>query len=184
MIDKYNMDRIIGEYIEVNADIIDQEFNSKFPKFIAKMIANKQRSKLLKSVDKFVDSEYVLSWMNLLEFFTLLNSNYYDEEYGHVKYVKFGEYALGKILEVAVIGKQYNAIIRFDQIQSPLPPNMKFELIIRNNNNDSMDIYINKLSTELKKNTNIVKMLNDDLKVDIANYIYEIVDPEERGVSV
>lgn len=69
MIRQDDKDRIIGDFMECNANITYYECTSKVPKFIKKIIVNNQRKKLVNSLNKFVSSDYILTRNNLYETF-------------------------------------------------------------------------------------------------------------------
>ena len=112
MIDN-SMDRIIGDYMEINSDIVVREFNSKLPKFISKWISRNQRKKLLSSIEKFRNSNYILTWFNLVELFTYIFNNFEpDHSYGIITKVEI----INNKMEALVEYDDYHALVFFDNL--------------------------------------------------------------------
>ena len=171
MIDKNNMDRIIGDYLEINSDIVAREFNSKLPEFISKWISKKQRKKLLSSLYKFRDSDYVLDWINLIELFTYVYNNFEpDHSYGVINNTVLS--SEGR-LEAFILFDNYQCLIYFDQLPiNYSEEDIKFNLKMRNiNANNGIDIYLTKLKGTSKQVQDMVSELNYVLKNTITEYI-------------
>lgn len=74
--DKNDKSRIIGDFLEINADIVYEQHNSKYPKFIAKLIAMYRRRRLIGLVKKLGKSNMMLSKNNLAELFAYTFNNF------------------------------------------------------------------------------------------------------------
>lgn len=170
MIDQTSMDRIIGDYLEVNSDIVNKEFNSKLPKFMAKISSKNQRKKLLQSVNKFRNSGYILTWNNLVELFTYVFNNFEPEHsYGVISNIEY----YNNTMEALVEFDGYHALIYFENIDPSLG-DVKFNLKMKYGN-FGIDIQLSRLLGSAKKTKEYVEELNYVLKNCIADYIEETI---------
>ena len=170
MIDQNNMDRIIGDYLEVNSDIVSEEFNSKFPKFIAKRISRHQRKKLMNSIEVFRKSDYILDWANIVELFTYVFNNFEPEhKFGVISNIEY----YNNTMEALVEFDGYYAIIYFEYIDFNKDEN-KFSLKMKHNS-FGIDIELSRLASHSRKAQEYVDELNYVLKNCIADYIEGII---------
>lgn len=68
--------RLIGDFLEINADIISKKFKSKLPKFISNIYYNRYKKRLIKSLNKLKKSNLILNKENLYEFFIYCYNNF------------------------------------------------------------------------------------------------------------
>lgn len=188
MIDSSDMSRIVGEYIELNANILTVQYKSKFPKFIAKWIANRQRKKLLSTITKFRNSDYILTWANLVEYFSFLFNRFPpDGKYESVMRVRIDEMEYNKRIESAVIFGDYYAMLYFENVpEERIPENVKFNLVMKDKNpNDpspSINIYLDRLQfRSMNGRSNMVRDLNDTLRNDICDFLEMMISPYMKG---
>ena len=184
MIDQ-SMTRIIGDFLEVNSDIVAQEFNSKLPKFISKRISHKKRKKLLTAIEKFRKSEYILSWVNLIELFTYIyNSFEPDHNYGVVSETVL----TSNKLEAIIYFDNYYCLIFFDQLPpSNIYEDIKFNLkmkTINANGNNGIDVYLSSLKGSSKRSQDLIEELNYVLKNTIVDYIEDVINKYMEGQNV
>lgn len=78
-IDIEDRSQLIGDFLIINAEILDKQFNSKLPKFMSKFIANYQRRKLIKIAKKIKKSNMIMNKDNLIELFTYIYNNFQDD---------------------------------------------------------------------------------------------------------
>ena len=64
-----NTNRIIGDFFEINSDIVYNEHTSKFPKFIARLISKYYRNKLN-------EPSRLAAWIQILDAYTNQNPVY------------------------------------------------------------------------------------------------------------
>ena len=181
MIDKNNMDRIIGDYNEILMDILMKEYSSKNFKFFAKKRANKQRRKLLDSLDIFENSNYTLKWSNLIELFVRIkNSLYYNEEEYYRDIIKITK--INQNLEAQIKTNEYNAIITFENVNEFNGDNGdKFNLKINHTNNGkNLDIYLSELYSTNKFAKELVANLNQLLMEILVTFIRDIINEQMR----
>ena len=180
MIDTKNMNRIIGDYFEINSDIVAKEFNSKLPKFISKRIAKKQRLKLLDSLTKFRESNYIMNWINIVELFTYIYNNFdVDHKYKGVTKVEM----YNNTLEALVEFDGYYALIFFDHLpEGNNNEEIKFNLRMRyistdsNDTRNGIDIYLSSLKATSRNAQKYVDELNYVLRNYICDYIEETLN--------
>ena len=179
MIDINKDSRIIGDFIEINGDIISKEFNSKLPRLIKKIYFGRYKKKLLKSVDKFVDSGHILTTDNLVEFFTIIFNNFppNGEFNSIIRCVRDDN--LSHSVEAAIKFDAYDYLITIDRLEYP-----NFRLICRKHidkdTTDGINITTNRLfSTNIRKSDYLEK-INTKLLEEIREYIRYIILPEER----
>ena len=91
MIDETSMDRIIGDFLEVNASILEKRVKSKLPKFISKFIWNKDKKKLLQNIDTLRNSDYILTMENISELSLYVYNNFDDKKYKSIFLVKLSK---------------------------------------------------------------------------------------------
>lgn len=71
-----NASRIIGDSLEINADITATYFNSKLPRFISNILAKHYRNKLIKLINKLKTGNKILDIYNISEFLSYVYNNY------------------------------------------------------------------------------------------------------------
>ena len=69
-------ERIVGEFEEINGQILEDELNSKLPKPLASFVGNINRKKLKKVLKKLRNSDYIMTKDNLYELFFHVFNNY------------------------------------------------------------------------------------------------------------
>lgn len=166
--------RLIGECLEINADIVKERTNTKLPSFIADIISSYYRKRLLKSVKKLRNSHYILTSENLLEFFNYTFNNF--PPYGTYKSV-----SMSKIFD----NDNYNtivALIKFEDytvditIYSNIPD--YFDINIINDSQQGTNKYFLHLNSLYSENNNIkdiLNIINEKLLNDITDYIIDTI---------
>lgn len=173
MIDENSYTRIIGDFLEVNADIAKDQFYSKYPNFIAKFIAKLQRKKLLRSVHKLRKSNIVLDYNNLYEFFILLYTNYPPEgTFGDVVKVLYSEEK--GILEGVLKFDNYSVLISLDDHSNGF-----FDLKAKKTENGistGLDLSSRQLSTKKKEYEDIYNTVNKQILENMCDYITTVIE--------
>lgn len=170
MIDKNN-NRIIGDFFEINADIVQREVTSKLPKFIKHRISYRDRKKLLKAAIKIKNSDHVLNSDNLSEFFIYLYNNFPPNgKYKSVYASKYDEDL--NIIEAIILFDSCKAVITIDRSSTG------FDIRITDKKTniftESSAIHCDELSHNGSR-SEVMKKINKRLKSDIADYIIEIL---------
>jgi hypothetical protein len=88
MIDETSMNRIIGDFFELNASMIEKREKSKFPKFISNIIWKNDKKKLIKNVESLRNSNYILTMQNIAELSLYVFNNFDDKKYKSIFLVK------------------------------------------------------------------------------------------------
>ena len=175
MIDLNDTSRIIGDYLEVNADIVTFRFRSKYPRFIKRILVNQKYKKMLNSLEKFRNSEYVLNVNNLYEFFIYIFNNYPPYgNYHSIDSIVIKPIELGK--------KQIEAKVSFDKIVSWITieeEGTSFEIIAKelNKSEEQTGINISLQAMQSKSHgaNQLLQKINKQLKEEIYQYIFDII---------
>lgn len=162
---------IISDFLEVNADILQEEAKSPYPKFIAKMIGNHHRKKLIKVAKKIIGSNHTLDRDNISEYFITLYNNFPpDGAYGivtNVGYYLDGQLVQGNIYVENVVKGTID--INYDREKMHID-------LLNLTNNESYDLEIENLSCPRIKNLDsILKKVNDLLSQNIQDYIISFI---------
>lgn len=175
------MNRIIGDFFEINANIVKQEADSKLPSFLSKLRANFFRRKLLKSLYKLEKSNYVLNAENISELFTYIFNNYPPKG-------NYNSIAFSKVMERNG-NVEIEGIVRFDKISCIINLSTEkstFEISISSIDKDGerhqFNLFLDKLYTD-EKNTyynDIVYQINKDLLKEIVNYTESVLKMYKR----
>lgn len=172
--DPTNMDRIIGDCFEINADILYNEVNSKLPNFIKSFISKRNRKKMIRIVSKFRNSDYVLSKANIGELITYIYNNFSDmkckfgciiysnvDEVGNIKaYVKMQD-DITAIIDIPARDSMYTVIFNDTSIASRYNGNI---------------CCTDKLETNRTTIVPYVSSLNKLLKDTICDYIIDSIN--------
>ena len=175
MIDTKTTSRIIGDCLEINADIVSYRFNSKLPIFIKRFIVNRKYQRIINFLKKFHKSEYVLTIENLSEFFIYVFNNY--PPYGNYRSV---EAVTSKTVE---FGKQQlETKISFDNIICWIlieEEKETFDINIREIGKDESrtgcSISTNKLYSSNPNIQPLLHKVNEELRNNIYHYILDII---------
>lgn len=181
MIDPNSTTRIIGDFLEVNADIVSEEFYSKKPKFIKKILSRKYRKRLLRAITKLKDSDYILNSMNLREYFIYVFNNCSGSNggcYRSIKVVKYIE-EVGE-MEVIMIWDNYNIIFTFNN-----PEDEYFQMTVKwkeNDNERRATVSLKDFRTNKYEFVDLYKTINIHIKDEICSYVEDIIKQylEER----
>ena len=161
--------RIIGDFMEINADLVAELYRSKAPKFIKKWKMKRVHKRLYSDIEKLRNSGYILNAYNLIEYFSFMYSRFYKEPH--------------QSIEKCIINTDeslYEAMIQFDGIDAIISIDKdvlpKFEIRVRNSSR-SFSTQITRLYSENDKKNDILKIINDRLLNDICDYILELLKP-------
>ena len=168
------MDRIIGDFLEINADITKWQFESKLPKFVAKFMANCKRKSLLKRVKRLSESGYVLNINNLIEFITYLYNNYPPKgKYGSIYQSKIVDDIEPHAIEAVFHHDVVTAVITIYGKESGMDINIQHKVSQATSNTYSLsrESLIGDESTVGR----LIKTMNEILLIDICEYIAEII---------
>lgn len=176
-IDK-NDSRLIGNFIEINADILSEQINSKRPKFIANIIAKRQRKRLLKLADKLSKSGVILDKSNLAEFFTYVHSHY-EGKYGIIKniIISGNEYDY-EISATVIIDDDIRYIITItEQREMQIVCNTSYKT-----SNGGFNTFKTRLYSERPEYREYIELLNKGLREELFRYIREAIGAySEKG---
>jgi hypothetical protein len=167
--------RIIGDFLEINSDIVQQEFESKLPKFMKKMKSKKLRKRLLDNIDKLRNSNMILGTDNLIELFSYVYNNFYPEA-SYKSIIK---------CKVDLDKEEYEAVIQFDNqtsiitIEKDTYPkfNINSKIMISKGASKGINIQVHELFSDNPTKNEILSNVNRELLNIICDYIEEIVEP-------
>lgn len=166
--------RIIGEFLEINADIVLFQHESKLPGFIKKSWAQWKRNKLKKMVNKLRKSDHILTLENLAELFVYLYNNYPPNgSYECIKLCKvLGDNS--NQMEAIIKFADYNCVISIDK-KDP-----EFDIAVKRTSSDGSQGFKIKTDKLYCKNRLVfatqLKEINECLKDVICKYIISILD--------
>ena len=171
MIDEVNNNRIIGDFLEVNASILEKREKSKFPKFISRFIWKNDIKKLLKEVEKFRNSGYILSMENISELMIYIFNNFDDKCYKSIIKIKTINAVTYDTMEMVMKFDNITAIFDYD---GSLPT---FELkVLTKDEQDQKITYEFTLHRLVKEKSNtILYKINEELRNIICDYINDVI---------
>lgn len=175
MIEVENTRRIIGDFFEINADILQEELSSKYPKFISKWIANKKRNKLITIANKFRDSNHKLDSYNLIEYISYIQNNFSDTK-------SYKSVFLAKVSEDLRIAE---AIVKFDNYKVLISISLDFRMFDLTIDHDvegshrKYDIHCDKLERDGEIGL-ILHEVNKILLKDISDFIIENISAYKK----
>lgn len=170
-----NDSRIIGDFLEINADIIEHGANSKLPKFLINMRKKKYKNRLHKSILKLANSNLVLNKDNLAEYFVYLYNNYSPNG------------AFRSTFKVSVLGEDFErmeAVIKFEDIMAIIKINQEdqegFEITARTNglgneNSFGFSIRATKLSSGKPDVRPLIEQINKQLLQDMSEFLMDLI---------
>lgn len=171
-------ERIIGDFLEINADMVYQRDKSKLPKFLSKIRYKMNNKKLLKRVEIFRNSNIYLTKNNILELFNHLQ-NSFDNKYDCILKASFSEttitiYSFDKYVVDGTVTFDHGNFLGIINIE---PPNNRF-MEIRIRYYDKGEKIVNNYNFSIEKFDNrfVLERLNFILKNFIADYIKSILD--------
>lgn len=168
------MERIIGDFLEINADIVKQEVDSNLPKFLSKLKAKHFRRKLMKRLYKLKSTEYILNSKNLSELFTYVFNNFPPMgEYNSIKYSKVIEDGNSLRSEAVVEFDNIKCIITLDSNDKYFGINVSQTL--EDDNRVGFNLSLNELYTEKEQYKDIISKINDKLLEELVSYIESIL---------
>lgn len=175
MIDETNTNRIIGDFLEVNAAMIEKREKSKFPKPIAKFIWRQDQKKLLKNIKTLRDSGYILSMENLSELALYVYNNFDNKNYKSIFKVKIDKMITYNAMEMVVKYENITAIFDFDNNSNT------FDIKILELEKDSVgeigkntyNFTLHRLKSD--KNNPVLYNINEELRGVLCDYITDII---------
>lgn len=175
------VERLIGDFLEINANIVQDEFESKIPKFIKKFKYKKLRQRLLDNVDKLRQSEIILNTDNLIEYFSYIVSNFYPEtKYGVITKCRVDE-ASG-LYEAVLSFENQSAIISIDKSRYP-KFNVSSRIILEDETASGINIETEQLQSDTYKKDKILGRINNMLLNDICNFITDRIKPYQEDIK-
>lgn len=171
MVDETSTNRIIGDFLEVNASMIEKREKSKFPKFISNYIWKKDKSKLLKNLETFRNSNYILKLENISELALYVFNNFDEKNYKSIIKVKVDELITYNNMEMILKFENITAIFNFNSNETTFE--VKIMELLENDNRNNFNFTLHKLSGN--KNLSILNKINIELKDVLCDYIYEII---------
>ena len=175
MINVEDSTRIIGDFLEINADIVERRFKSKLPKILANIEEKHSRNKLIKSAKKIQESNMILSIYNLSELFIYTFNNFPPN----------GKYKSIMISKVVNDSNNIEAVIKFEDIVSIINIDKKENTIDVNITQDNNTFFTrcNGLLKNSKKGSRvdiILMRINKELLNTITDYIIETLESYNR----
>lgn len=175
MINVEDSTRIIGDFLEINADIVERRFKSKLPKILANIQEKYSRNKLIKTAKKIQESNMILSIYNLSELFIYTFNNFPPN----------GKYKSIMISKVVNDSNNIEAVIKFEDIVSIINIDKKENTIDVNITQDNNTFFTrcNGLLKHSKKGSKvdiILMRINKELLNTITDYIIETLESYNR----
>lgn len=175
MINVEDSTRIIGDFLEINADIVERRFKSKLPKILANIEEKHSRNKLIKTAKKIRESDNTLNLYNLSELFIYTFNNFPPN----------GNYKSIMISKVVDEGNIIEAVIKFEDIVSIINIDKKENTIDVNITQDNNTFFTrcNGLLKHSKKGSRvdiILMRINKELLNTITDYIIETLESYNR----
>ena len=167
--------RLIGDFLEINADIVERRFKSKLPKILANIEEKHSRNKLIKTAKKIQESNMILSIYNLSELFIYTFNNFPPN----------GKYKSIMISKVVNDSNNIEAVIKFEDIVSIINIDKKENTIDVNITQDNNTFFTrcNGLLKHSKKGSKvdiILMRINKELLNTITDYIIETLESYNR----
>lgn len=176
-------DRLIGDFLEINADIIYQRQISKLPKLFSNMKAKYYHKKLIKRVNRLKKSNYILTRDNLSELFSYIYNNF--PPYGSYKSIltsKINNEDATQVEGVILFGstelKSYTNIYSYKAVISIDNEINKMDVMVNLQKGDDYEnlfFEIDKLYSENNKTSEILEILNKQLLDDLTDYILSVI---------
>ena len=171
MIDEVSMDRIIGDYLELNASMLEKREKSKYPKFISNYIWKNDKKKLFKNVEMLRKSDYELSMQNIAELSLYVFNNFDDKKYKSIFLVKVNEMISYDNMEMVLKFKNITAVFDFNSNDNTF--DVKIIEIGDEDERHNYNFTLHKLSNNRK--LSIIKPINDELKNVLCDYIIDVI---------
>jgi len=166
------MERIIGDYLDLNYEITQEKINAKKFKFLANIKANKRYKRLIKSAEKIKKSNtYRLNKENLSELFSFISSNH-DGVFGCIKKVIVSDNT--NSITGMMSSNNYNVSIIINKNEELFEFQAKY--IDKNNNEKYYSVSGKDLS--YKNNLELdyfMEILNKDLLETLSDYITDYI---------
>ena len=180
MIDVNSSSRIIGDFLETNASILQKSIDSKLPKFISEIIRKREINKLIKICIKLRGSYYVLTTNELFELFNYVYNSKDDHTYKSIVTIKMVDVGIYTSIETAVNTDKFNSIIRLSTDNSET-----FELIAKDKSkmdSGNINLVLRKLQDDNPKKGDLLYIINKELREVMCDYIIEILETyKNRG---
>lgn len=175
MIDETSTNRIIGDFLELNASMIEKREKSKFLKPIARLIWKNDKKKLLKEIENFRNSGYIMNIANISELMIYIFNNFDDKAYKSIKKIKTIDAITYSTMEMVVKFENITAIFDYDNSMDT------FELkVLTKDDEDQKITYSYTLHRMVKEKSNeILFKINEELRNVYCDYIVEIISAFE-----
>ena len=163
--------RLIGNFIEINADILSEQINSKLPKWMARFVANKHRRRLLRAAKRLYNAKIVLDRDALSEFFTYVYNNY-EGKYGIIKniIISGNEYDFDMVTNIIIDDDIRYVITITNQKEMQIVCNPSYKT-----SNGGFNTFKTKLYSSRKEYAEYLDILNSGLREELFKYINEII---------
>lgn len=167
-------ERIIGDFIEINADIYREKNESKYPKFIRVIIAKRRKRRLYKLNNKIRNSNMILNKSNITELFYYIFNNFPPKgQYKDISQVTIVDNNIIATVLLSVSDKWYKYIFNINTEDD------FFDLTITKYDREKEDtfyIQLKKLSNDTKETKEIIYNLNNCLINIICDYLNDVLE--------
>lgn len=170
MIDENSANRIIGDFLEVNASMLEKREKSKFPKFISNYIWNNDKKKLFSNLDTLKNSEYILNMQNIAELSLYVYNNFDEKKYKSIFMVKVEKMITYNNMEMILKFDNITAIFDFNSEDETF--DIKIMELLENGNRNNFNFTLHKLYSS---NMPILEKINTELRNVLCDYIYDII---------
>lgn len=179
MVEMNNKNRIIGDFLEINSNILEYQMSGKnfLDKFYKKIKSKRYRKKLLNAAKKLKSSNYYLNIHNVAELFYTTFNNYPPKgNFGHVFYSKINDES--NLINGII---QYESDNNIKNLQAIFVINLeenKMEITIKEYSfNEEHNYYIElvEMKTDNKQTKYIIEIINALMLETISDYIEEVI---------
>lgn len=179
--------RIIGDFIELNADIIFYKYLIKGPKWYRTFRTNQKYKRLLNALEEFHKSKFILTYQNVAELFIYIYNNFPPKgSYNSIKSTKivgedarlvYGDLSFENCIAYITINRSTGIMDIDAKMKKP------------DGSSNGCHISLSSLKTDNALVKDIIDALNRQLIEEIYNYIYFTIDqfrkdPEDERKSI
>jgi len=165
------MERLIGDYLDLNYAITQEKIKSKGIKFFINHKANKRYKRLIKSAEKIKKANYRLNRENLSELFSFIYSNH-DGNFNCIKKVIVSDNT--NSITGMMQTKDYSASIIINNIDAEFD----FQAIFYDKDRNKHSFSVTSKDLSFHNNLeldNYMDKLNKDLLIAVSDYLVDYI---------
>ena len=165
------MERLIGDYLDLNYAITQEKINAKGIKFFANHKARRRYKRLIKSADKIKKANYRLNRENLSELFSFIYSNH-DGNFRCIKKVIISDNT--NSITGMMQSDDYSASIIINNIDTEFD----FQAIFYDQDRNKHSFSVTSEDLSFHNNLeldNYMEKLNKDLLIAVSDYLVDYI---------